>query len=390
MVLNILFDSGDFIMKQFLLIVISAVLVFYPNSVKALSVSAQYACVIDAETGRILFEKNAQSRHSMASTTKIMTALCALKNSNADEVVTVSRAAASVEGSSIYLATGEKISMKNLLYGLMLASGNDAAVAIAEHVSGSVEAFAELMNAEAKEAGAKNTSFKNPNGLDAEGHYTTAFDLALITRAALKNPVFSEIVKTKSFTLKESDVGYERYVTNHNKLLRLYEGCIGVKTGYTKKTGRCLVSAAERDKMKIIAVTLSAPDDWNDHIKMLDFAFTANEAKPLFKTDTVIKNISVENGSSPVLSLVPNENYYITVPKNEGLNSVRITYNIPEKLRAPVKKGSVVGSLNVLYNGEVLKQIELSAQSDVLYVEPPKPDFWDIFTKFLVWHKTTN
>ena len=296
--------------------------------------------------------------------------------------MTVSPAAAGVEGSSIYLVSGEKISMNDLLYGLMLASGNDAAVAIAEHVGGSVDGFAELMNREAAEIGVRNTSFKNPNGLDAEGHFTTAHDLAVITRAALSNPRFCEIVSSKSRTLSESDVGYKRYLTNHNKLLSRYKGCIGVKTGFTKKTGRCLVSAAERDGMRLIAVTLSAPDDWNDHTSMLDFAFSENIARPVTKKGMIIKTIPVTNGDSDFLSLVAGEDYNICTGKNEGLGKIRLYYNVPTGIKAPVTAGSVVGTLCVYYGSERLKEIPLTAEQNVAYVKPPAPSFYNILKKF--------
>lgn len=370
-------------MKKLICLFVIITFAVFPVKIHALGISARFACVIDAATGRVLFEKNAYSVHSMASTTKIMTALVALKYSNPDEIVTVSSNAAGVEGSSIYLKQGEKISMRDLLYGLMLASGNDAAVAIAEHVGGSVDGFASLMNSEALSLGLKNTSFKNPNGLDADGHFTTAYDLAQITRAALKIPTFCEIVATKNRELKNSDIGHSRFVTNHNKLLRLYPGCIGVKTGFTKKTGRCLVSAAERNNMRLICVTLSAPDDWNDHTKMLDYAFQNNEAKPLVKTDSVFKALPVVYGNLSQLSLVPGENYYITAPKNSDFGNLTIKCRLPDEVRAPVSAGSVIGSLTILKGDEILKEIELLAKEDIYYVEPPKPGFWEVLYRFL-------
>ena len=193
-------------------------LLFPCSPAEALSVSAEYACVIDAQTGNVLYEKNAYSRHSMASTTKIMTALLALEHSRPTDLVTVSNHAAGTEGSSLYLAAGETLTMEQLLYGLMLQSGNDAAIAIAEHVGGSVEKFADMMTEQAHSYGAKNTAFKNPNGLDAEGHYTTAYDLALITRKALSNPTFAEIVKTKKKSYQATENSRARTFVNHNKL----------------------------------------------------------------------------------------------------------------------------------------------------------------------------
>ncbi|MBQ3181494.1 MAG: D-alanyl-D-alanine carboxypeptidase [Clostridia bacterium] len=216
--------------RVFSFILIGFLLLFTPENVNAISVSAECACVIDMSTGRVIYEKNMNKQHTMASTTKIMTALVALENSNLEDIVTVSKNATGKEGTSLYLKAGQKVSMEDLLYGLMLQSGNDAAVAIAEGVSGSVEKFAETMTERAKALGAKNSSFKNPNGLDEEGHFTTAYDLAMITKEALKNKKFSEIVSTKSKTILDGT----QTVSNHNKMLRIYDGCIGVKTGFTK------------------------------------------------------------------------------------------------------------------------------------------------------------
>ena len=226
-------------MKKIVSLLLILCLIILPlPKVSALSLSAKYACLIDAQTGQVLFEKNGYTEHSMASTTKIMTALLAIENSTPQEIVTVSANAAGTEGSSLYLKSGEKIAMGDLLYGLMLESGNDAAVAIAEHIGKSTDDFAQMMTKRAHEIGARQTAFKNPNGLDAEGHHTTAYDLALITRHAMKNPVVAEIVATKRKTTDGASNSTIRSFYNHNKLLSLYTGCTGVKTGFTKKTGR--------------------------------------------------------------------------------------------------------------------------------------------------------
>lgn len=364
-------------------------LTFIPKQeASALSVSARYACVIDAMSGNILFEKNAHEKHSMASTTKIMTALVALENKPLTDIVTASKKAVYTEGSSIYLKQGEKITLEDLLYGLMLSSGNDAAVAIAEHVGGDTETFAQMMTKKAQDLGLKNTSFKNPNGLDAEGHYTTAYDLAIITKAALENEKFKEIVSTKTKNISNGNESYMRTLTNHNKLLNMYEGCIGVKTGYTKKTGRCLVSAAERNGFCVIAVTLSAPDDWNDHKRMLDFAFNSYSKKPLILKDMVLKSIPIENGSSKMLELTATDSYYVTLTKEDDLNNIKLNFKTPQKLTAPIKKGTILGSIEIFYKEKFLTKIDLSAGIDVVYVEPPKPTFYDnlkkMFSLFLM------
>ena len=364
--------------------IITVLCIWQPSAeVSGLGVSARYACVIDALTGNVLFEKNAHERHSMASTTKIMTALVALENAELSDVVKVSNNAAGTEGSSIYLKSGEEITLEHLLYGLMLASGNDAAIAIAEHVGGSVPNFAKMMTDKAKSLGLKNTSFKNPNGLDADGHYTTAYDLAIITRAALENEKFKEIVSTKTKNISNGNESYMRTLSNHNKLLSLYNGCIGVKTGYTKKTGRCLVSAAERDGFRVIAVTLNAPDDWNDHKNMLDNAFKNYRKKPLIIKDMILKTIPVENGSLKRLELLAGDNFYITLTGKDDLSSIELTYQSPQKIEAPIKKGSVIGNITISYKEKFLGKIDLLAGEDILYQEPPKPTFDGVFYKLI-------
>ena len=352
-------------------------------SVNALGVSAQYACVMDSLSGRVLYAKNAYARHSMASTTKIMTALVALENGDVSDVVTVSTNAAGTEGSSIYLKAGEKITLGDLLYGLMLESGNDAAIAIAEHIGGSVEKFAAMMNAKAREIGAKNTQFRNPNGLDEEGHFTTAYDLALISRAALRNPVFAEIVSTKRKTIQNGEENYGRVLSNHNKLLTLYSGCDGVKTGFTKKTGRCLVSAATKNHFQVIAVTLNAPDDWNDHMHMLHYAFERYKARPLVLKDMVIKTIPVKNGEVADLELLSDGEFYLTLEEKEGLDRVKLEYDVPSQIPAPVQKGTVLGKLKIYYEKALVKEIDLCAAADVSYVEPPKQSILEHIKQFI-------
>lgn len=349
---------------------------------EALDVSAQYACLMDSVTGRVLFEKNAHEKHSMASTTKIMTALVALESCGPDDIVTVSANASGTEGSSIYLAVGEKLRMEDLLYGLMLHSGNDAAIAVAEHVSGTVEEFAKRMTDKAREIGAKDTQFKNPNGLDAEGHYTTAYDLALITRYALKNEAFARIVGTKKKTIPNGDKAWDRVLVNHNKLLTLYDGCVGVKTGYTKKTGRCLVSAAVCNGWQVIAVTLNAPNDWQDHTNMFDYAFDNYKVRPLVMEDMVVKTLPVINGSTEHVALYPDGAFNVVVDQAADLSRYRVEYNLPSKLPAPFEAGQVIGALKIYYGKELCKEIPLVTHEAAQYVEPPPPTFLDRLAGF--------
>jgi len=356
-----------------------------PVSVNAINLSAQYACVMDAQTGRVLYEKNAYEPHSMASTTKIMTALLALENTSQNETVTVSSHAAGTEGSSIYLKTGEVLPMEDLLYGLMLESGNDAAIAIAEHVGGSVEHFADMMTKRAHEIGAKNTQFKNPNGLDEDGHFTTAYDLALITRTALLNPRFVEIVSTKQKSVPVSETSIARSFYNHNKLLSLYPGCIGVKTGFTKKTGRCLVSAARRDHVTAICVTLNAPNDWNDHKVMLDYAFSCIEARPLVLHDMVLKTIPIKNANIKAMDLLATEDFYFPFTEEEGLSKIKLDYLIPTPPALPITAGTPMGRLRIFYDEQLIEEMDLVAGIDAVYTPTPKLNIWENFCK--IWLK---
>lgn len=348
----------------------------------ALSVSAQYACVLDAQTGRVIFEKNSEKRHSMASTTKIMTALIALENGSLDDMVTVSKNAAGTEGTSLYLKSGDKLTLRDLLYGLMLQSGNDAAIAIAEHVSGSVESFAAFMTARAKALGAKNTCFKNPNGLDEEGHYTTAYDLALITREALKNQSFAEIAATKSKKIRNGT----QTVTNHNKLLNMYAGCDGVKTGFTKKAGRCLVSSASRDGKRVVAVTLNAPNDWNDHTNMLNYAFENTVRFPLIAAGMTVNSVTVRNGSSQALELTAERDFYLSEHPDSKFKHVRLRCNLPDYITAPVKKDEIIGTLEIYYQDTLLDTVNLIAAANVDFQNSPKNNlFLKYFKKLLLF-----
>ena len=227
------------------------------DNIFATSISAECAILYEAETGTVLYEKNPDRQMLIASTTKIMTALVALENSDCDDIVTIPSQCEGIEGSSMYLKAGEKLSLKTLLYGLLLESGNDAAVAIAIHTAGTVEKFAELMNARAQELGCTNTHFVNPNGLDADDHYSSARDLALIMAEAMNSKVFKQIVSTKTFTAEG------RTFSNHNKLLWSYEGMVGGKTGYTDEAGLCLASEAIVNGRKYIAITVNAEGNHN-------------------------------------------------------------------------------------------------------------------------------
>lgn len=258
------------------------------------STHAQSAALIDVTSGRILYSKDGDKELRIASLTKIMTAIVAIEQGKLDDKVKVSSTAFAKEGSSLYLKLGEEMTLENMLYGLMLRSGNDAASAIAEHVGGSEEGFVLLMNNKAEEIGLKHSHFMNPHGLDADGHYSTANDLARLTAYALHNPVFKRIVATEDKSAPNPNESWEYSWHNKNKMLRLYEGADGVKTGYTKKAFRCLVSSATRNGQQLAAVTLNDGNDWNDHARMLDFGFEnfplveiAQKEQPVANTDVI-------------------------------------------------------------------------------------------------------
>jgi serine-type D-Ala-D-Ala carboxypeptidase (penicillin-binding protein 5/6) len=235
------------------------------------SVLAKAAAVIDVETGRILYEKNGNEKMRVASLTKIMTAIVAIEEGKLNDVVEVPAHAVGTEGSSIYLRQGEKLTLEQLLYGLMLRSGNDAAVTIADHVGGSVPGFVQLMNEKAEYLGLSNTHFANPHGLDQQGHYSTADDLAKLTAYSLHNEMFRKIVGTRTKTIPQEGQNWDRKLINKNKMLVFYSGADGVKTGYTKLAKRCLVSSATREGRQIAVVTLNDPNDWQDHAALLDY-----------------------------------------------------------------------------------------------------------------------
>ena len=350
--------------------------------VHALNISAESACMIIADTNQVIFEKNAYEKMPMASTTKIMTAILALENSSPDDIVTASANAAGVEGSSIYLEKGDKIRMEDLLYGLMLNSGNDAAVAVSEYISGNPSDFATDMTALSKKIGAKNTAFKNPNGLDEEGHFTTAYDLSIITSYALENPDFKRIVSTKERSAKINN-GDIMYFSNHNKLLSMYEGAIGVKTGFTKRSGRCLVSAATRDGITLIAVTLNAPDDWNDHINMFNYGFSNCTLTPIITGDTPIKTIYTPDNQE--ISCLLEEDISIPTFKNILPESEVVTH-LPQSISKSLKKGEKIGEADIFINNRILDTVDIISDRDIFFENEKKTfssEFSKVFNLFL-------
>lgn len=304
------------------------------ETVSAPSVSAQSAVLMDARYGLVLSEKDADRRLPMASTTKIMTALTALANAAPETVIRTAPEAVGVEGSSVYLSAGEELTLEQLLYALLLQSANDAAAAIAVGVGGSISEFADLMNAQAQRLGLTDTHFANPHGLDADGHYTTARELAVITREALSHPLIRKIVGTRRATIPQGENPDARLLVNHNRLLRTYPDAIGVKTGFTKKSGRCLVSAAERNGVTLIAVTLNAPDDWRDHTAMLDYGFTRFDTVDMCRAGDAVCSVPVTGGTAEAVPMHAAESLTAALPI--GHAPIRVTVEAPHFLYAPV------------------------------------------------------
>lgn len=340
---------------------------------RAGAVSAQSAVVLDGLTGECLYAKNADAQLPMASTTKIMTAITAIEMGDLDRVYPVKKAYTLVEGSSMYLHEGEEITLRDTLYGLMLMSGNDAALAVAGECGGE-EAFVAAMNEKARELGLPHTHFDNPNGLDGENHHTTARELARLTAYAMQNGTFREIVSTERY-----EAG-GRTMVNHNKLLRMYGDAVGVKTGFTKRAGRCLVSAAERDGRRLIAVTLNAPDDWNDHIEMLDTAFAQYAPCTLAEAGESLCTVPVQSGWLREVNLTADETVTLSLTGDERdrLQAVRRGRRF---LYAPVEAGASCGELVWLLDGQEVARVGLTvAESSAQLAETPS--FW---TRLLDW-----
>ena len=313
------------------------------------AVSAQKAIVLDGKTGRVLYEKDADSRSLIASTTKIMTALIVCEQCNVLDRMRIPKEAVGIEGSSMYLQEGEVLTIQELLYGLMLHSGNDAAVALAIYCGGSVEGFVGLMNDKANKLGLTETHFENPNGLDSPGHYSTARDLAVLTAYAMENPIFYQTVSTKTVTAGS------RYLRNHNKLLWQVEGVDGVKTGYTKAAGRLLVSSAGRNGRRLIAVTVDAPDDWNDHAALLEEGFSRFTVKTLVTRDQKVGIQPVEGGTAGEVTVYAGEDF--SYPLAEGET---VTLVLPGAfVYAPIPENADAGFAHILIDGQPVGKVAL-------------------------------
>ena len=359
------------------------------------SVSAKSAVLINADTLEILYSKAEHEKRGIASTTKILTSLIALEYGEPQKKVTATKEAVTVEGTSIGLKPGDKITLMSLVYGMLLESGNDAANVTAFAISGNITTFAKVMNKYAKKIGMTNSNFANPSGLTHKNHYSTAFDMALLTSVAIKNPIFRKITSTQSAVIDFGTPEISRKLSNHNRLLKEYDGVFGVKTGYTKASGRCLVTACEKNGVTLIAVTLNAYDDWNDHKKLYDYGFSLyNESVDIPE----LENVKIPVVCSNKKNISVNYGYTFELSTNKELKSEVYIKNF---LYPPVKKGDVVGEI-VFKDTEnnVVKVVPLVSveNANALYKENVKEKiFLEKIKKFIKglsirygWNKITK
>ena len=348
------------------------------------NITAKCGIGVDSATGRILFEKNAYSKMEMASTTKIMTGIIAIESGNLDDIVEISNKAVRVSGSEIGLKKGEKWILRSLLYGLLLSSGNDAAIAIAEYIAGSVDKFIEMMNNKAAEIGALNTCFKSPHGLDIAGHYSTAYDLSVITRYAFNNPIFNEIVCSKQSTVKAPTGNISMY--NTNEMLTRYKGADGVKTGYTGKAGRCLVTSATRDNMRIVSVVLGCSSRNNraaDSSKILNYCFANYNLYTLINKNEPIGEMYVAKGTDKYCAVKIADTIKYVLTEDE-VDRLEIKYGLPDKLEAPIKAGQKIGEILFCLEDIVIGKTHIVTDKSI-----KRKDIGYYITKFFeVWKKS--
>ena len=345
--------------------------------------SAQACVLMVAETREVLYARNADEQLPMASTTKIMTSLLALESGYPEREIVVTDEMVRVEGTSIGLLAGDTISLRTLVSGMLLESGNDAANVTAYAVAGGIEPFLELMNAKAQEIGMQNTNFETVSGLDSESHYSTAYDMALLAACGIENPLFRQICALESERVYYGNPPYARMLSNHNRLLKSYDGAFGIKTGYTKKSGRCLVSAAERDGVTLIAVTLNAPNDWADHRKLLDYGFSVAEARDCTDLTAQLPNIPVVGGDASTVRAVLAETPFIDVTQSTPQITAQVF--VQPFLYAPLKAGDCIGSVRYSVEGKTILEVPLVAESDVSCTteeqeasqETDKPSLWE-------------
>ena len=339
--------------------------------------TGQSSVLMDGGSKRILYEQNSREKLPMASTTKIMTAIVALENSKLDEKITIAPEASGVEGSSIWLSPGETHTLEDLLYGLMLRSGNDAATAIAIHIGGTVEGFAQLMNETAVKIGATDTRFLNPHGLHEEGHYTTAYDLALITAYGFQYPAFEAIVSAKYRTIPWEGHQWSRAMKNKNKILWSYEGANGVKTGFTKKAGRCFVGSSKREDMQLIAVVLNCGPMFEESTALMDYGFQHFQHVTLVEKGQAVEELPVVKGQQDDVALIAEQEYRVPLTEEE-IGQITTNIVIPDELEAPVDKGQWVGTYQIFLDHQPLEEIPIVTAEAV-----GRKSIWNIFHKML-------
>ena len=364
-------------------LIVSLFIANIPQKVEAsVSVSAASAVLIEQKSGRILYEKDAHTKRRIASITKIMTAKLAIESGKMNEYVKVSEQATRAEGSSVYLKPGEKIKLKDLVYGLMLRSGNDTAVAIAEYVGGSVEGFAYLMNQKAKQIGMLNTHFSNPHGLDDhEDHYSTAYDMAVLMRYCMQDKTFKKISGTKVYRAANPTEDWDRVWKNKNRLLTKYKYTTGGKTGYTKLAKRTLVTTATKGDMSLIAVTLNGPDDWNDHISMYEGGFKGYDMAEVLHEGKIdgIKNKYYKNHLYVKKTIV-----YPVTSEEMDLFSIKYKLNKPtKKFDEDEKYDEIVGKAAIYLDGRVVQETPIYFQNVPGKKEGMLDNIKEIFLTFL-------
>lgn len=344
-------------MRKFTGILLSLTLIFAVKipARAELAVSAKAAILMHADSGRVLYEKNADEHMLIASTTKIMTAIVVLEHCELDDLVEVDSRSAGIEGSSMYLKAGESYTVEDLLYGLLLVSGNDAASALALHVADSMEEFAELMNAKAAELGMTESSFKNAHGLDEEGHYSTARDMAKLAAYCMGNKDFARIAGTVSHTVGEQTL------VNHNRLLREYDGCLGLKTGYTMAAGRTLVTCAERDGARYVCVTLNDPDDWDDHKALYDWAF-ANYSFAEVIPAGLSYEVPLISGAEMTAPAETEGSAYALIKNGESFD---MELELPAFAFAPISEGERAGRAVACSDGQEIASVRIVYSEDV-------------------------
>ena len=342
-----------------------AAAVFLPMKTQALSARKAYA--LDAVSGRVLFEKDPCSQSLIASTTKIMTALVVCEQCNVLDRMRIPKEAVGIEGSSMYLQEGEVLTIQELLYGLMLRSGNDAAVALAIYCGGTVEGFAELMNDKARNLGLKNTHFVNPNGLDAPDHYSCARDLAMLAAYAMENPIFYKTVSAKTVTLGQ------RQLTNHNKLLWRVEGADGVKTGFTKAAGRILVSSATREDRRIIVVTIDDGDDWNDHAALLNEGFSRYQTETIVSEGDCLGILEVLGGENQRVEILAAEDFSFALAEGEKPYTMLPGHGF---VYAPVAEGEDAGAAYVLIGDKAVGKVKVVYGQTIEQEKEEEKSFW--------------